>query len=313
MKKEWKGTIFDIQRYSIHDGEGIRTLVFMKGCPLRCRWCSNPEGLEEGRNLLYHTRLCYGCGRCAAVCKAGAIQIEEGQIVWNRELCTECMRCAEACSIVHARQVCGRVYTEDELLDTIAEDSVYYYRSNGGVTFGGGEPMLQAEFVSHMMERCHEELGINTAVETSSCAPEEKAELIYRAADYIFTDVKHMDADRHKELTGVGNAQILKNIRRAAEILDEKRQTLVLRIPVIPGLNDTEENIRETADFAKHIGNVTRIELLPYHNLGESKYQKLRRTGDYPLHQLKPPAEEHMEQLRLIAEAQGIMAKTGSL
>ena len=176
MKKEWKGTIFDIQRYSIHDGEGIRTLVFMKGCPLRCRWCSNPEGLEEGSNLLYHTRLCYGCGRCAAVCETGAIQSTEGQIVWRRELCTECMKCAEACSIVHARQICGRVYTEEELLDTIAEDSVYYYRSNGGVTFGGGEPMLQAEFVSHMMERCHEELGINTAVETSSCAPLETAD-----------------------------------------------------------------------------------------------------------------------------------------
>lgn len=312
MSKELKGRVFDFQRYSIHDGTGIRTLVFMKGCPLRCKWCSNPEGLEVKPNMMFVQRLCYGCGRCAGVCPTGATTIQDGALIWDKTKCIDCMACTEACKIVHARQMAGQEYTVEELLEVIEKDSSYYWRTNGGVTFGGGEPTMQAPFVAAVMQEAKRALHINTAVETCSYAKRENADLLYRNADQIMTDIKHMDDKVHRELTGVSNRIILDNIRYASEILTEK-QTLTIRIPVIPGMNSTEENIRETARFAAGLGNVSRLELLPYHNLGEVKYSRVRSVDDYPLTGVEMPEQADMEVLREAAENCGIECKVGSL
>ena len=278
------GVVFDIQRYSIHDGPGIRTLVFMKGCPLRCKWCSNPEGLTIQRNLMFTPRLCYGCGRCLAVCESGAIVAKGGAIEWHRDKCTNCLKCAEVCKIAHARKVCGTEYTVPELMEEVRKDVTYFKRkSGGGLTVGGGEPMGQAGFVRELMDAAHAE-GINTALESSSYASEENARKVYEATDHIFTDIKHMDPEIHRQLTGVSNEPILRNITMAAKMLDTSRQHLVIRIPVIPDMNDSEENIRKTAEFAKALQVVDRIELLPYHNLGEEKYNRVPGDRKYELH-----------------------------
>ncbi|MCI6536877.1 MAG: glycyl-radical enzyme activating protein [Lachnospiraceae bacterium] len=313
MGDDSKGIVFDIQRYSIHDGQGIRTLIFMKGCPLRCLWCANPEGLEVKPNMMFVERLCYGCGRCATVCPTGATAIKDGTMIWDKKLCTDCMKCVECCNIAHARKQSGTVYTVDELLELIEKDAMYFGRSDGGVTFGGGEPANQAKFVSRVMQESKYAFGINTAVETSSYASRENAELLYRNADFIFTDIKHMDDRVHQKLTGVSNRIILDNIRFAAEILEKKRQTLTIRIPVIPGFNDTDENIRATAQFVHELKQVQRLELLPYHNFGEVKYNRVRSVEGYSLTGLKPPSEEQMGHLKEIAEAEGVTCKVGSL
>lgn len=307
------GTVFDIQRYSIHDGPGIRTLVFMKGCPLRCQWCSNPEGLTSGKCIMFTPRLCYGCGRCVPVCESGAITVEDGAIVWRKEKCTNCLKCAEACKIAHARKVCGQDYTVPELMEEVRKDIEYFHQqSGGGLTVGGGEPMNQADFVRELMEAAHAE-GINTALESSSYASEESARKIYEVTDHIFTDIKHMDDAQHRALTGVSNQPILRNIKMAAEILDPQRQHLVIRIPIIPGRNDSADNIRQTAEFAKSLRVVDRIELLPYHNLGEAKYSRVTVGGDYQLHGMEMLEKEDLQPLKEVVEQCGMPCNIGGL
>lgn len=307
------GTVFDIQRYSIHDGPGIRTLVFMKGCPLRCQWCSNPEGLTANKSLMFTPRLCYGCGRCVPVCESGAITSENGAILWDKSKCTNCLKCAEACKIVHARKVCGQDYTVPELLEEVMKDEDYFRKeSGGGLTVGGGEPMNQADFVRELMEAAHE-AGINTALESSSYATEENARKVYEVTDHIFTDIKHMDEEKHKELTGVSNQPILRNIRMAAEMLDQGKQHLVIRIPIIPDRNDSEENIRQTAEFVKSLGVADRIEILPYHNLGEAKYDRVTTAGDYPMQGVQMLENHQLEPIKAIIEEYDIPCNIGGL
>ena len=307
------GIVFDIQRYSIHDGPGIRTLVFMKGCPLRCRWCSNPEGLSMNKSVMFTPRLCYGCGRCVPVCESGAITVSGGAIEWHRERCTNCLKCTEACKIVHARKVCGKDYTVPALMEEVRKDIDYFRQpSGGGLTVGGGEPMSQARFVRALMEAAHAE-GINTALESSSYAPAESARMIYEVTDHIFTDIKHMDDLRHRELTGVSNQPILSNIKMAAEIMDPQKQHLVIRIPVIPDCNDSVENIRQTAEFAKALRVVDRIELLPYHNLGEEKYNRIPNVDPYALHGVEMLENPALEPLKKVVEECGVPCNIGGL
>jgi pyruvate formate lyase activating enzyme len=307
------GVVFDIQRYSIHDGPGIRTLVFMKGCPLRCIWCANPEGLGSKPNIMFTPKKCYGCGACVSACEHGAISTSAGQMHWQQERCIDCLNCATVCNAAHARRVCGQEYTVDELLGIIERDSVYYRRSKGGLTVGGGEPLHQAAFVSSLLNQAKEQLALNTAVETSSYASWEKAQMVYMAADTIQTDIKHMDDAQHKKLTGVSNQRILSNIAALAKVLDRERQTLVIRIPVIPGMNDSEQNIRETAAFAKSLGAVERIELLPYHNLGEAKYSQMSSAGEYQLHGIKPGSKADIQRLCDVVKGCGMPVHVGGL
>ena len=312
---EQKGLVFDIQRYSIHDGPGIRTLIFMKGCPLRCIWCANPEGISAKPIIMYREKECYGCGACIEKCESKAIKIipEDQSIQWDRSLCTNCLKCAEICKISHARKICGEKYTIDQLLEIIDRDRAYYYRSGGGVTIGGGEPLLQSEFVSNLLIECKEQLQINTAIETSSYGSWECAYKVYKYADTIQTDIKHMDDDIHQKLTGVSNKSILDNIAHIAEILDRDCQTLVIRIPVITGYNDSDKNIVETARFVKALKNAARLELLPYHNLGEMKYNRIAGKNGYKLHGLKYESESYMEHLKDLVENEGVACNIGGL
>ncbi len=286
------GTIFDIQKYSLHDGPGIRTLVFMKGCPMRCRWCSNPESQKTGVQVGYTQKNCIRCGKCAAVCPDRAIQGPDYGII--RERCTGCSKCAAVCP-VQAKKMIGSQVTVEELMEIIAEDRLFYRNSGGGATIGGGEPALQSAFVNQLLKRCRQE-SISTCIETCAYAEAEQFEETIEYADLVLFDLKHMNSAKHKSLTGAGNEKILRNAYRL-----KKDQPVIFRVPLIPGLNDSFKNLEETVLFAAQFENAQRVELLPYHSLGESKYQWIGE--DYELSGLQTYSEEQKQELsRWIAD-----------
>lgn len=305
-----KGMVFNIQRYSLHDGAGLRTLVFMKGCPLRCLWCANPEGQPPQKTLFFQEKKCCGCRKCVERCPTGASAERSGLIVWDKTRCTECMECVKVCP-TGARSVCGREYTVAELASVVERDSIFY-RGHGGVTVGGGEPLLQADFVSQFLKACKEEYAINTAIETSSYATWEKASSVFDYVDIFQMDIKHMDSAEHMRLTGVPNAPILANIQRVAQTYDFSKRTMIIRVPVIPGLNSSEENIAATAEFVRRLEVVKRVELLPYHSYGAAKYERTKWSGSYQLNALAPTApDELMERLAALVKSFGLTVKIG--
>jgi len=260
-----KGVIFNIERYSIHDGPGIRTLVFMKGCPLRCLWCANPESQKRLPEVGFAEKNCIKCGRCLELCPVGAItESRKGREI-NREVCTSCGKCAEVCP-TGALILWGREMTVKEVMEEVQKDIPFYLTSGGGVTISGGEPMMQSEFVGILLEECHRN-GLHTAIETSGYANWESFERVLRHLNLVFYDLKQMDPVKHKEFTGVSNKLILENAKK----IDSKGISMIIRIPIIPGYTDSEENIREIAKFTKELKTVREVNLLPYHRLGESK------------------------------------------
>jgi len=292
-----KGTVFNIQKMSLHDGPGMRTTVFLKGCPLSCVWCANPESQAFNREIGFAQTRCIECGYCATVCSAKVISSEPPFITIDRESCTGCMKCAEECC-TNARRVIGDEYTPEELMEEIMKDKVFYDRSGGGVTFSGGEPFMQGDFLIEMLKLCRKK-GLHTAVESCGSG---NSEIIKEAAGYlglIYFDLKHMDDEEHKRLTGASNQAILRNLKEIAKI----NPNIIVRTPVIPGLNDSVENIVATAEYAVSLG-IEKYELLPYHELGKNKY---RQVGlEYTLSEIKPPSEEHMQLLVEKASETGI-------
>jgi len=295
-----KGTIYNIQRYSVHDGPGIRTIVFLKGCPLRCIWCSNPEGLCAGKDLLYYRNLCKSCRSCVPKCPQDAIsqaaggESGEGGIAVNRGLCVRCGTCAAFC-FSDALRVVGREASAQELLDEVAKDIVFYRRSGGGLTVSGGEPLAQPEFSAALLQGA-KALGIGTAVETSCCAPEDAVRQVLPHADNVFIDLKLCDPKRHREAAGADNSQILGNIRLAAKELT-RGANMVLRMPVVPSVNDDAENIRQSAEFILSLARPVPLELLAYHEFAKSKYAGLgKEYGPEPL-RIAPPSKARMEQI----------------
>lgn len=283
-----KGTIFNIQKMSIHDGPGIRTTVFFKGCPLNCLWCSNPESQKVEKEVACFQSRCVTCGYCAEVCPKGLIEAQPPFEITNREECDLCEICVKECC-TNAKKVVGEDYTVDELLKEIMKDKSFYDSSGGGVTFSGGEPLMQSAFLKEILAACREN-GVHTAIETTGMTDTDS--LIETAAllDLIFYDVKHMDDETHRDITGVSNERIIANLAALAKAHDN----IVVRIPVIPGINDSTENLRKTADYAASL-NIPSIELLPYHNLGEVKYGQLGR--EYALADTQKPSEEQMNAL----------------
>jgi len=301
-----RGLVFSIQAHSVHDGPGARTTVFMSGCPLNCVWCCNPEGLFHQPVMLHSDVKCVKCGACIAACPHGAVSVQDGAVTFDRSKCNVCKthECVDAC-MHEGNVVSGRWYTMGELMRVFERDRMFW-GSKGGVTFSGGEPLMQKRFMLPMLKKC-KEAYIHVTIETTSNLPENYFMDAIRYVDWVFTDIKHMDPERHREVTGVDNRLILSNIRHLAEA-DWWQGIVVPRIPVITGVNDSDANILETAKFVKDVG-LEVINLLPFHRLGESKYRQLGRQ--YAFADMKPPQREHMEHLQSIVQSQGLYAFIG--
>ncbi len=285
-----QGKIFDIQRFSTQDGPGIRTTVFFKGCPLKCSWCTNPESQRPAPELFHLNSLCVECHKCVSVCPTGATYLDEdGSVKIDRNLCTVCGACVEACP-ANARVISGKTMSIDEVMKILVRDMLFYRNSGGGVTASGGEATVQADFLRTLFQRC-QELGIHTALDTCGYVSWEVLEGILDQVELILYDIKHMDPRRHKDLTGVGNKLILENAQR----IIQKEIPMIIRVPLIPGINDSEENIKDLGDFLVELG-APKIELLPYHQLGIKKYENLGLT--YPLEHIKQFKKEQVEAIR---------------
>lgn len=270
------GIVFNIQRYTIHDGPGIRTELFLKGCPLSCRWCGNPESHRPYIQAGVYPSKCLGadnCARCRQSCPKPDSLVFQGNKLekLDRTICLNCTECVDACPSDAIKQW-GKKTTVDEAMDIIRKDIPYYESSHGGVTLSGGEPLLQIDFVEKLLFQCRKE-HIHTCVETTLCADWGIIERILPLTDLFISDIKHMDSDIHKQYTGIGNERILENIKR----LTDRQKPLILRIPVIPGVNDTSENMKATADFLCDglQRRIEQLQLLEFMRLGEEKYASL--------------------------------------
>ncbi len=293
-----KALIFDIQHFSVHDGAGIRTTVFFKGCPLKCRWCSNPESQSFLPELMYNPAKCIGCGACIPKCPQKAIRIEDGRILFDFGRCDQCGACVDEC-YAEARTIKGREMSVQEVFDEIKKDMIFYSNSGGGVTCSGGEPLAQPEFLSSLLKMCKESGEMNTAIETCGCVPWKNVEMCSPYIDEFLYDIKHIDPEKHMEYTGGSNSQIMENCRRLAAM----GKSIIIRVPVIPTFNAYPEVICAIADFAKEIG-VKEINLLPYHRYAAGKYKLLMREYWDP--GVSKESQEHLEYLAEQAKKTGV-------
>ncbi len=273
-----QGIAFNIQHFTIHDGPGIRTEIFLKGCPLHCRWCSNPESLKAGIEPGVYKKKCLGkkaCGLCLKVCKQQGkpLQFYRNRLTAiDRQICDGCMACADACPS-EGIKAWGSRLTVEEAMEEIRRDKGYYDRSGGGVTVSGGEPLMQTDYVARLFDRCRQE-GIHTCCESCLCTDWKEIEKLLPLTDLWIADLKMMDEKKHREYTGGSNSRILDNLKKLSIVPGLQ---LILRIPVIPGVNDTRENMEQTADFIldEMGGNVRTLQLLSFMRLGEEKYESL--------------------------------------
>lgn len=300
------GLVFDVQKFAIHDGGGIRTLVFLKGCPLKCRWCSNPESLAARPEITFVANNCIACGQCRDVCASGALRHGEadhaGPLI-DRSRCVLCGKCAKFC-YAGAINIIGRYLSVPELMAIIERDRQFYHQSGGGVTFSGGEPAAQPEFLIAALKEARRR-GIHTAIETSSCVPRDTYASILRHVDLVLTDIKHMDDAEHQRLTGVPNRLILENLLGASRLGIPLR----IRLPLIPGLNDSPRNLEATADFVRRLDTVQSLDILPYHRLGEMKWGQLEMA--YEASGLTPHGEHEVERIARFFKGRGISVKIG--
>jgi len=263
------GEIFDIKKFAIHDGPGIRTTVFFKGCPLSCWWCHNPESLSTAPHRLYRRERCIGCQECLAVCSNGTIREFEGQLLWTAADCRYCRACAIACP-AEAVEFIGRTMTVDEIVTEITKDTLFYDQSRGGVTISGGEPLMQPSFLMQLLDACGE-LGLHRTVDTSGQAETQTLLETASRTDLFLYDLKHMDPEKHYRYTGVSNDTILANLKQ----LSHQGARIIIRLPLIPGINADEENVERTGALAASLSGVIGINILPYHCAAEAKYRNL--------------------------------------
>lgn len=296
-----EGLLFDIQKFSLHDGPGIRTTVFMKGCPLRCEWCCNPESQRSNSEIMTVDKECIQCGHCIQTCPKGAISVGDGLRSIDWEKCDYCLKCAEVCAF-GGIVTTGRYYTCDALLKEIQKDQVFYKTSGGGVTFTGGEPLVQWEFLLTMLQRCKAQ-KIDTCLDTTGYAPWWILAKLIPYVDLVLYDLKHLDDDRHQERTGVSNRIIIENLIKLTE-----SQRVWLRVPLIPGYNDSRGHVKRIGEFAENLG-VEKISLMPYHCWGEQKYERLGRT--YPSKDILVPTQDDMENIKTYLRDCGVEVSIG--
>jgi len=294
------GSVFDIQRFSIHDGPGIRTTVFLKGCPLRCQWCHNPESWLRTPQVLFYAAKCIACGRCRDACPVQGAIVPGADRRLVREFCTDCGLCAEAC-VAEALVQCGREMTVADVVAEVEKDRPFYETSGGGMTVSGGEPLLQAEFTIALLGAARQ-AGLHTALDTCGQCEEGAFRRAAEVAHVVLFDLKVIDPARHRELTGVDNNSILANLA----VLGRTATAAVIRVPVIPGCTDDEGNIREIARLAAALPNLLEVNLMRYHRLGESKWKQLGLPQ--PMSRREPPDDERMAHLQRIIEAEGCRA-----
>jgi len=307
-----QGYVFNIQRFSLHDGPGIRSTVFLKGCPLRCFWCHNPEGMKPKPEIRFSESRCILCGECVSACEQHAHSLLDGSHIYDRSQCIVCGECLENCPS-GALELTGKMMTVEQVLEEVLRDQPFYTDSGGGVTISGGEPLLQRDFTFAILEACQQH-NIHTAIETCAYARWQDLASLLPVTDLVIIDIKHLDSEKHKAVTGIPNQRILENARRLAQT----NKPLILHTPVIPTVNDTENEIAAIADFVAELVTIRQqsqthqparisLALLPFHRLAADKYTGL--GIDYRASQLTAPPKGKMLELIEIARRRGILVK----
>lgn len=296
-----KGIVTNIQRFSLTDGDGIRTTVFFKGCNMNCSWCHNPETIKSNRELMFYENKCIGCGKCFEACPTGAQQVVDGKHVIDRSKCVNCGKCAGVC-YAEALVMCGTEMSVEDVMKEARQDKAYYDNSNGGITLSGGEVLCQREFAIALTEACHKE-GIKVAVETNLCFAYDYAKELLGKVDLIMCDLKIFDDEAHKIHTGASNKNIVENIKK----IDELGIPVIVRTPLIPGVTDSKDNIEKIAAYVRGMKNLFRYELLNFNPLGEGKYRSLDRENKFE--SARPFGEDKVHEMRKLLCEIGVAHK----
>jgi len=298
-----RGLVFNIMRFALHDGPGIRTTVFLKGCPLSCWWCHNPESRSRETEVVYVAERCIRCGDCVRACPKAALELDEW-VVRNPHLCRLDTRCVDACS-TGAQEILGRWMSLSDVMAEVLKDQIFFDESRGGATISGGEPLMQADFVEALLAACRAQ-RIHTVLDTCGYAESSVVERIRSKVDLFLFDLKLMDPIKHQQFTGVGNDQILANLR----LLAESGSAVIVRIPVIPGVNDDDDNFSAVSSFLSPL-RLTSIDLLPYHRIAAGKYSKLGLR--YRMESLLPPTAEQLQTIAARLRRDGFHVQIGGL
>jgi len=301
---ELHGLIFDIRKFSLHDGPGIRTTVFFKGCPLSCQWCHNPESQSMAQEVMLWETRCIRCGSCITTCALEAITVApDNRIITDRDVCIVCGSCISACAS-DARELVGKCMNINEVMSEIERDVIFFEESGGGVTFSGGEPLVQLAFLTELLKRC-KTLELHTAVDTSGYSPWKSLDSIRSYTDLFLFDLKLIDDARHRQFTGVPNGLILYNLRALSEL----GHHIIIRVPIIPGITDDAQNLNSIAEYAASLPSLDRVDLLPYHESAKGKYERLGR--EYALSDIRQPSDEHMQEAAHLMEQYDLPVKIG--
>lgn len=296
------GVVFDIKRYAIHDGPGIRTTVFFKGCPLRCPWCHNPEGQNSELEIIWYQKKCHrDCVDCVEVCPHQAVTREGKSVLIDQEGCDFCGKCTDVCAY-QALEILGWETEAEEVMAVVEKDRVFFDESRGGLTLSGGEPLMQPDFLEAVLDASREK-GVHTALDTCGYAPSETVERIGGKVDLFLYDLKLICEEEHKEYTGASNRIILENLK----ILSGKGKKMIIRVPLIAGVNDGDENIADMADFLLPLKNIKQINLLPYHRGGAEKYKRLKKRG--PTYSFQPASGERTDEIKRMLQDYGFSVK----
>jgi pyruvate formate lyase activating enzyme len=297
------GKIFDIKKYAIHDGPGIRTTVFFKGCPLSCGWCHNPEGLSRTTQRVYRVERCIGCMECVKACPNNALTAKENGPKWLAANCAYCKTCARACP-AQTLEFIGKTMSVKDVVTEIVKDTLFYDESRGGVTFSGGEPLMQPSFLMKLLKACGD-LDLHRTVDTCGYADTRTLLKVATHVELFLYDLKHMDPEKHYSYTGVPIDMILTNLKR----LSRQGARIIIRLPVIPGINNDGENIERTGTFLSSLASVNQVNILPYHRAAEAKYKNL--GVKYKAADIKRPDRDHLESIARQLEKYDLQVNIG--